>query len=149
MVVGKVTDSQSVRFESFVMRTDGCWHWIGHLRSGYGRLMVNGSFISAHRMSYEHFVGPIPDGLEIDHLCRNRSCVNPDHLEPVTRTENIRRGTSPAARNAVKSHCPRGHEFSGENLLLRNRKNHVGRVCRACNIEACKAFRERARQRAS
>lgn len=75
------------------VEVDGCWLWTGSRRGGYGRAKLAGiGSIDAHRLSYEHHVGPIPDGLVIDHLCRNRSCINPAHLEPVTTKENIRRG---------------------------------------------------------
>lgn len=78
----------------------GCWLWVGTVDRGYGLLSVDGKTVRAHRYSYETLVGPIPDGLQIDHLCRNRGCVNPAHLEPVTQVENIRRGD--AAKLAVE-----------------------------------------------
>jgi hypothetical protein len=84
-----------------------------------------------HRYAYEALVGPIPDGKQIDHLCRNRACCNPEHLEPVTIQENIRRGEGPQAINARKTHCIRGHALSGDNLYLvpkSGRRNCV--ICR-------------------
>ena len=72
----------------------------------------------AHRYAYEELVGPIPEGLQLDHLCRNRSCVNPDHLEPVTCRENLRRGETLNAANLAKTHCPAGHPYAGENLSI-------------------------------
>jgi hypothetical protein len=86
-------------------------------------------------------VGPIPEGMEIDHLCRNRGCVNPEHLEPVTRQENIRRSQSISVANAAKTHCPYGHLLSGANLYLR--PNRGGRACREC---VRKAIRESCRR---
>lgn len=81
------------RWESKVERSPSCWFWTGAIsRSGYGNFWTGESYVSAHRWSYEHFVGPIPEGLDLDHLCRVRNCVNPAHLEPVTRQENLRRG---------------------------------------------------------
>jgi hypothetical protein len=92
----------------------------------------------AHRAVYEMEVGPIADGLEIDHLCRNRGCVNPAHLEPVTHKENVLRGATVPGLNAVKTHCLRGHEFDEENTrhIARNGR----RVCRACMRERCREY---------
>lgn len=105
-----------------------CWLWTSTLDSdGYGKTKRNGIVGMAHRISYEEFVGPIPDGLQIDHLCHDpahcalgvscphRRCINPAHLEPTTAAVNIARGGGRAAKNAVKTHCPYGHEYTPEN----------------------------------
>lgn len=105
---------------------NGCWVWVaGKIPAGYGSL----GGVRAHRFAYELLVGPIPAGLELDHLCRNRACVNPAHLEPVTHHENILRGQSPAAKNAGKTHCVRGHEYSDENTYV---QSDGSRRCRKC-----------------
>jgi hypothetical protein len=107
----------------------GCWLWTGaRFRKGYGNFGIDGHNRSAHRVAYELYIGPIPEGLDLDHLCRVPSCVNPDHLEPVTRRENIRRGDSVPARKAAQTHCKRGHPLFGPNLYLWK----GGRICREC-----------------
>lgn len=121
----------SEQFWSKVAKTDGCWEWQGSLTSaGYGRTSVNGKTVFTHRYSYEQIVGPIPEGLVIDHLCRNRSCCNPGHLEPVTNRENVLRGIGPSAINARKTHCPEGHELFAANVYVApgTRERH----CRTC-----------------
>lgn len=110
---------------------DECWEWLaGRFAGGYGQFSVDGSSRFAHRVSYEFLVGPIPQGLELDHLCRNTWCVNPAHLEPVTPRENKRRGFSNAALNARKTHCKRGHLLEGDNLKPDKRLGR--RICREC-----------------
>lgn len=89
------------RLDYFCLRGCGCWPWTASTANGYGVLMVNKRREYAHRLSYARFNGPIPDGLDIDHICRNRTCINPDHLEPVTRGENVRR--SPISRPGMFS----------------------------------------------
>lgn len=119
----------------------GCWLWIGcTMRNGYGKMTVNGKNILAHRFSYETFVGPIAQGLEADHLCGVRQCVNFRHLEVVTHTENLLRGNTSTAANAAKTHCPQRHPYSGENLSLDN----GSRKCRRCHRD-----RERVRRQAA
>lgn len=112
----------------------GCWVWQRQKdTNGYGRLRLNGragGMTAAHRHYFESNVGPIPDGLEIDHLCRNRACVNPSHLEPVTKRENILRGGGTGAMNARKTHCVHGHEFTPENTDITIRGHRRCRICR-------------------
>lgn len=119
-------------------RDDGCWWWVGP-RSRRNNVQYgaaagpSGRTIAAHRLAYELLVGPIPDGLQIDHLCRNTRCVNPDHLEAVTQRENILRGNAPAAENARKTHCIRGHAFDEANTIIQRSGK---RSCRTCVNEA-------------
>lgn len=133
---------------------DGCWEWTGHvMENGYGQAAVeSGIHRLAHRVSYELHVGPIPEGLVIDHrchsddkscsggdACRHRRCVNPDHLEPVTQTENMIRGRigeANRARAAEQTQCKHGHPFSGENLFYREARGKKQRACRACSRKA-------------
>lgn len=120
------------RFWSKVRQTDSCWLWTGATSDGYGRFAHEGRTDVAHRLAWRALVGPIPDGLHIDHLCRVRRCVNPEHLEPVTCRENVLRGIGPSAEHAVKTHCPAGHEYTPENTYrYRNM-----RMCRACRAQA-------------
>lgn len=113
-----------------------CWNWSGAKRKGYGMIKVGMKQMSVHRVLYEILVAPIPEGYVIDHLCRNKSCINPAHLQPVTSKENTLRGTSFAAINSKKTHCPKGHEYTQENLG----KNKAGRrVCKQCNRDRMKS----------
>ena len=94
----------------------GCWEWTGAKgRCGYGHMNINGVTRVAHRIGYELLVGQIPGGMTLDHLCRNRACVRPDHLSPATHRDNTLRGDGPTAQNSRKTHCPRGHEYTSEN----------------------------------
>lgn len=120
-------------FWAKVKRTSSCWLWTGAMRgTGYGHLAWQGSYRAAHRVAYELLVGPIPDGLVLDHLCRTPACVNPAHLEPVTqRTNVIDRGTGPFAKRARQTHCKRGHEFTPENTYIYPSRGV--RYCRTCH----------------
>jgi hypothetical protein len=130
------------RFWAKVDTASDCWAWLGYLSEGYGTFHVAGRPIPAHRFAYQLIVGPIPQGLQLDHLCRNRRCVNPAHLEPVTRRVNILRGESPTALNAAKTHCDHGHELVGANVYVTYRGR---RHCRACHREEERARRARLR----
>lgn len=128
------------RFNSkWISTPDGCWRWTDVLvANGYGYLGIGGRSgrkVQAHRLAYELFIGPIPDGLEIDHLCRNRWCVNPDHLEAVTRRTNLLRGNGQSAVNFRKTKCSRGHPLSGPkaDVLIDYLGRRVCRVCRRQN----------------
>lgn len=120
-----------------VIKTPACWIWTGHILGGpcggYGHVTIGNRQKRAHIVSYEQLKGKIPSGLVLDHLCRNRSCVNPDHLEPVTIQENIRRGISPSALHALQTHCKNGHEFTQENTYFYPRKRGaIWRTCKKC-----------------
>jgi hypothetical protein len=126
-----------VRFWWKVDASGDCWLWNGGAgKRGYGTFWVApGRTADAHRYAYETLVGPVPAGLELDHLCRVRRCCNPCHLEPVTRAVNVRRSpiTPPG-----KTHCPKGHRYDEANTMLVRSRGYASRLCRA---------RQRARQR--
>ena len=123
------------RFWSNVEKTETCWLWTGYTDSdGYGRYGAP----KAYRVAYELAKGAIPEGLEIDHLCRVRHCVNPDHLEAVTREENMRRAF------AAKTHCKRGHEYTAENTYRAPRSRN--RFCRQCANQRAREYRQRQRE---
>ncbi len=130
--------------------TSGCWLWTAATSDGYGRFVVRRSDGTrhqglAHRIAYEALVGNVPQELQLDHLCRNRACCNPSHLEAVTCRENLLRGETLNAAMARKTHCLNGHPFSGSNLI----RNILGRrVCRACTLVRKREWqRRRARER--
>jgi len=120
--------------EKVVAGPNGCIVWVGAKdRSGYGRINVKERARLAHRISYQHLVGEIPDGLELDHLCRNPSCINPNHLEPVTRKVNTDRGLCAEThrkRFAAQTHCKHGHEYTPENTYRAPKTGK--RHCKTC-----------------
>ncbi|RBY82659.1 HNH endonuclease signature motif containing protein [Blastococcus sp. TF02A-26] len=126
------------RFWAKVDRSGECWLWTGAVTSaGYGSWSSDGHRLSPHRVTYEAVHGPIPDGLQIDHLCRVRLCVNPQHLEAVTPQVNVLRSEAPTAYLARQTHCLRDHELAGDNLLIQTRHGRpVGRECRRCRDDA-------------
>lgn len=130
-----LTEEQRMdRFWQRVEVTGFCWNYIGWTdKNGYGRTRWSSGMVLTHRLAYEQLVGEIPDGLLLDHLCRNTSCVNPDHLEPVTSQVNTLRGFSVVTEHAKKTHCPYGHEYTSENTRLQTRPSGtVSRACKAC-----------------
>jgi len=159
VATGDEMKSVEERFWAKVEKTEGCWNWVA-VRSdgGYGLFWSHSrEKMQAHRFAYELLVGPIPNGLTIDHLCRNRGCVRPSHLEPVTMRENTRRGVSIVARQMAQRTCVRGHPLEGDNIRSRPDRPRT-RVCKECgrlssqewsmghrtyNIEKCKEWRAR------
>lgn len=126
-----ITDPLDRIMSRITVTGDGCWEYPCRNESGYGVVGEGprgGKTIRTHRLVYERLVGPIPEGLDIDHLCRNRACCNPAHLEPVTRLENYLRG----ARKTRQTHCKRGHQFSPANTVIRR----GARICMQCQREA-------------
>lgn len=150
--LGRVHRPAMDRFIEKTMTTDEeCIVWTGGLNgAGYGQFYVGRTSTKstgkgyAHRWSYEQFVGPIPEGMHLDHLCRNRACVNPDHLEPVTLRENLLRGEGVSAIHAKKTHCPAGHPYAGDNLRIDPKKG--ARFCRACARIAAQKYRDQKKE---
>jgi hypothetical protein len=128
------------RVIDFIEDENGCWIWQRAIsKNGYAQQVRDGRQQGVHRLFYEDFIGPIPDGLQLDHLCRVRACVNPGHLEPVTCGENLRRSPlTLAGQNAVKTHCAKGHPFDEANTYITAKGN---RQCRRCQRETMRAKR--------
>lgn len=126
--------------KKFKVDDSGCWLWqAADNGAGYGQFWIGSKNVLAHRWSYEHFKGPIPEGLHVDHLCKVTKCVNPEHLEAVTQFENIRRGSPWKWKSEHITHCPKGHPYSGKNLYL----NPFGRkVCMTCKNRANREYRK-------
>ena len=136
-------------FWSHVAKTDSCWDWTGATSGGYGVSYLNSKKGYAHRISYQDAKGAIPVELELDHLCRNRACVNPDHLEAVTRRVNTRRGESPSALSARKTHCPQGHPYDEANTHYSPRRQGrtIARTCKICQLESRRRHNAKVRER--
>ena len=118
-------------FWAHVKKTDSCWLWLGSANElGYGQVFLGYKLHRAHRVAYEMVVGPIPKGMTLDHLCRTRACVKPDHLEPISQRDNVLRGQGITAQKARQTHCKRGHPFDLFNTYW-NRRG--GRICRICS----------------
>lgn len=129
------TPAQEERFWSHVevYQPAGCWEWTGNIGDhGYGRFPLGGTLYLAHRVALTLLIGPPPVDLHTDHLCRNRKCVNPDHLQSVTHRENMLRGFGAAGLKARQTHCKRGHEFTPENTKIDPRRP-TSRICKICS----------------
>ena len=131
--------SETYRFYSKInYLPSGCHQWTGALDAGYGRFYLRGKSHLAHRVAWELEHGTIPRSLQVDHLCRNRGCVNPDHLELVTLKENVLRGIGITATNKAKTHCRNGHELHGYNAYVTKRGS---RQCRTCAVSRTQVWR--------
>lgn len=128
------------RLTKRIEKTETCWIWTGGKSHGYGMVTINSRVMMVHRAMYEIYKGPIPDRYVIDHLCRNPSCVNPDHLEAVTERENILRGNGATAINARKTACSNGHEYTKETCrVVETTGERRCRVCEKANKAGWKA----------
>jgi hypothetical protein len=130
----KILDQDWVHQNRYIEDKDGCWNWKGSVeKDGYGKCGLRSGSTLAHRAFYGILVGKIPSGLELDHLCKNRKCVNPKHLEPVTHVENISRGIYTINhRNGRKTHCKRGHPFDDKNTYVETYNGIIMRKCVTC-----------------
>lgn len=160
--MGRAVDPMTRFLAKVEIASSGCWLWTASCNSdGYGHFKVNGTMVGSHRWYYEQTVGAVPQGLQLDHLCRVRRCVNPDHLEPVTPRENVLRGESLQSANARKTHCAEGHPLDHVDargarqcgVCLRTKRRERKRAWRAANLDraratdAAAARRRRAEQR--
>lgn len=126
--------------ERYVVSESGCWEWTKRLNpGGYGSFYLNGRLVGAHRAAYLLLAGEIPERHDVDHLCRNRKCVNPEHLEPVTRSENLARGEV-GQWNRATTHCPQNHPYDQDNTYHDARG---WRGCRKCRTEASRRYHAR------
>jgi hypothetical protein len=152
MAHSNLTVIERLRSHIIIDPISQCWNWQGSTWDGYGKMRIGSRadkstrLDSAHRIAYQELIGPIPQGLQLDHLCRNRACCNPGHLEPVTNRENVIRGLGPvllAERKRAITHCPQGHPYTEENTYARqNSSNGISRRCRACALKQNAASRK-------
>lgn len=134
------------RFWRDTKKTDTCWLWLNKKNhGGYGVIFAEGKNQLVHRYAWRLMRGPIERPLTLDHLCRNKLCVNPDHLEPLSSRDNTLRGYNPAANNRRKTHCIRGHLLSGVNLVCEKNRGNPRRKCRICSNHSCKMYKRRIR----
>lgn len=139
-------DTVAARFWVKVDATGDCWEWTASLdTSGYG-IFRDGGLVKAHRWAWMNLVGPIPDGLVIDHLCRNIVCVNPDHLRVVTRDTNTLAGYGYSGRNRRATHCPQGHPYSPDNIYIKPSQPGSRRCLTCTRTQNREAIRRRRRQ---
>ena len=145
----RTVDPKSRLIDLLEVQPNGCWNWVSHIsKFGYGTFWMDGSTRSAHRTSYRLFRGEIPDGLTIDHLCRNRRCVNPGHLEPVSMRENVVvRSTHSGMIIHREGVCKHDHELVPENTRVYQWKNRVFRVCKECNRRRSREWQRAMRAR--
>jgi len=142
--ISEITPKDMQRFWPKVKKTNNCWLWTAtKTQGGYGKFYFRQEMGLAHRFSYEIFKGDIPKKLTIDHLCKNTLCVNPEHLEAITQKENVKRGLTGKIKhyNSKKTHCSKGHPFSGYNLIIY--RNY--RKCRTCNVQMIRIKRQKVR----
>lgn len=136
-------DKYVQRFWARVDKSGDCWLWTRDIDDhGYGRFWDGRANRFSFHVAYELLVGKKPPGLDLDHLCRNPLCVNPNHLEPVTHHENVLRGCGPSAIFAKATHCIHGHEFTLENTRIYYRSRGIERVCKQCSVEHNRAYRK-------
>jgi len=139
-------ETLGTRFDQLVRQlmrnaNDACWSWPCHSGGGYASLHLDGRTVRAVMVAYELKHGPVPTGLQLDHLCRNTGCWNPDHVEPVTPSVNQLRGTS---RQSEKTHCPQGHSYNSENTAIRRSKGgRLKRFCKPCQKQSTREYRQR------
>lgn len=150
-MAGKVLVELSVRFWQKAQRgsPDECWEWTASGSKDYGTFYDHGRSRQAHRVAWELTNGPVPDDLPLDHLCRNKRCVNPGHLEPVSQKTNLHRGNGWAGRHVRATHCPQGHPYNAANTYRKQRRTHVSRECRQCDRDRHRACPELAEGGAS
>lgn len=135
----RLVSLETIKEYCVIDTTTGCWIWRGYTNP-YARARINGLKKLVHVAAYELKYGPIPFDLELDHLCRNPSCVNPDHLEAVSHRENVLRGSSPAADNSKKTHCKHGHEYTTMNTVM---YSDGSRRCKTCLIKTRKKAQDK------